>query len=181
MSFMLLYLKDRLLTITTEQEDTKAAGVDAEKIRDNHLHDPDEEQGQVEGEGQVEAAASGGESIVEGSHPESDDNDDSDIEMSHIYKDSAADVIPIHQNPMHDPEDIGSNDRNITTVKAPNMELKSKVADLEFEIENIKETRADLVSQNQVLVSQNQALQQIVQELQSQVKDYQKKDDEENL
>ena len=40
-----------------------AAGVDpTEKMHDIPLHDPDEEQGQVEGEGQVEAAASGGES-----------------------------------------------------------------------------------------------------------------------
>ena len=44
---------------------------------------------------------------MEGSHPEPDDNDDTDIEISHIYKDSATDVIPIHQNPMHDPGDMG--------------------------------------------------------------------------
>ena len=52
MSFMLLYLKDRLLMMAAEQEDTKAAGVDAEKMHDNPLRDPDEEQGQVEGEGE---------------------------------------------------------------------------------------------------------------------------------
>ena len=77
---------------------------------------------------------------------------------------------------MHDQEDEGVNDRNITTVKAQNMELKSKV-----ENKNIEENRADVVSQNQVLVSQIQVLQQRVQDLESQVKGYQEKDNEENL
>ena len=82
---------------------------------------------------------------------------------------------------MHDQEDEGVNDRNITTVKAQNMELKSKVADLEFVNKNIEENRADVVSQNQELVSQIQVLQQRVQDLESHAKDYQEKDNEENL
>ena len=179
-----IILKSNILDVAAEQENTKAAGVDAEKMHDNPMRDPDEEEGQIKGEGQVEAAVSGGESIVEGSHGEpddDDDDDDADIEISHIYRSSAADVIPIRQNPMHDQEDEGVNDRNITTVKAQNMELKSKVADLEFKNKNIEENRADVVSQNQVLVSQIQVLQKRVQELESHAKDYQEKDNEENL
>ena len=197
--------------MSAEQEGTKAAGVDPTyfnneiadlnieaagagvattemEMHDNPLlRDPDEEQGQVDGdgeEGQVEAAAATEEdTIAEEVHaePNNDDDDDADIEMSHIYKDSATNVIPIHQNPMHEQEDEGVNDRNITTVKAQNMELKSKVADLEFKNKNVEENRADVVSQNQVLVSQIQVLQQRVQDLESQAKDYQEKDNEENL
>ena len=163
MSFMLLYLKDRLLTMDAEQEDTDAAGVAAEQMHDNPLRGPDEEQGQGEGEGEgegeggVEAEVSGGVSIAEESRPESN-NDDADIEMSQIYKDSATngDVIPTHQNPMHDrfPEDRIRLDENITSVQAQNKDLMSKNADLEFENKN--------------LIGQNQILQQRVQDLESQ-------------
>ena len=172
MSFMLLYLKDRLLMMAVEQEGAKAAGVDAEKMHDNPMRDLDKEQGQVEGERQVEAAASGGESIVAGSHPESH-NDDVGIEISHIYKDSATDVIPIRQNPMHDPEDVGKS-QEYHYSHSEIMELKNKNAALELENKNIKESHEDMVSQNGVL-------KQRVQDLESQAKDYQEKDDEENL
>ena len=149
--------------MAAEQEDTKIVGVDPKEKHDNPLHDPDEEQGQVEGEGEVEAEVSGGEIIAEESHPESDDSDDSDIEMSHIYKASATDVIPTHQNPMHDPEDVVCLEKNITSVQAQNMELKRKNNDLEYDNKNVR--------------GQNRILHQRVRELESQVKDYQKKDD----
>ena len=163
------------------EEDIEAEGVGTMEMHDNHLRNPDEEQGQVEEEGEFEAEASEEQdTIAEGSHQESN-NDSADIEIRHIYEASSTDIIPIHQNPMHDPEDEGVNDRNITTVQAQNTDLKSENAYLKSEYENIKENRADVVSQNRVLVSQNRVLQQRVQDLESQVKGYQEKDNEEEI
>ena len=131
-------------------------------MHDDHLCDPDEEQGQVEEEREFEAEAlEKQDTIAEGSHQESN-NDGADIELRHIYEASSTDIIPIHQNPMHDPGDIGNNDRNIATVQAQNMELENKNADLEFESKNAK--------------GQIRMLQQRIKDLESQARNHQMND-----
>ena len=122
----------------------------------------------------MEAAASEEEdAIAEEVHAQSD-NDDVGIEISHIYKDRAADVIPTHQNPMHGPEGMIRLDKNITSVQAQNMDLKKKNANLEFELKIVKEKRADLEFENKNVKDQNQILQQRVRDLESQERNREK-------
>ena len=139
-------------------------------MHDNPLHDPDEEQGQVTVD-EEELDSDIEDSIANESYVDSirdDDDEDTDIGISHVYRDSATDVVPMQLNPMRDPESLGNSDRNIAAVQAENMELKSKNAHLEFENKNIKK--------------ENQVLQQRVQDLEFQVKrQRQEKDDDANI
>ena len=55
-----------------------------------------------------------------------DDDDDTDIDISHIYRDNATEVMPMQLNPMRDPEGLETNDKNITAVQSENMEYQMK-------------------------------------------------------
>lgn len=140
------------------EEDIEAEGVGATEMHDDHLRDHDGEQGQVEEKGKFKSVVSEEQdTIVEGNHQESN-NDGTNIEITHIYEASSTDIINIQQNPMHGAEGVASNDRNITTVQAQNMELKVENANLQFEIKNVK--------------NQNRMLHQRVQDLESQVRNH---------
>merc|ERR1712046_206108 len=60
------------------------------------------------------------------------ENKDTGIDIGHVYRHSATDIVPMQLNPMRDPEnnDSGNNyDKNeITAVQSENMSLKSKNA-----------------------------------------------------
>ena len=120
------------------------------EMHDNPLHDPDEEQGQVKKD-EEEQASDKEDFIADESHVDSiirnDDNEDTDIDISHVYRDSGTDVIPMRLNPMRDPEDLGNNDRNIAAVQDEVMQLKSKNASLEYEKRVLQQRVQDLESQ----------------------------------
>ena len=120
------------------------------EMHDNPLHDPDEEQGQVTID-EEELDSDIEDSIANESHVDSiirnDDDEDASVDISHVYRDNAIDVIPMQLNPMRDPEDLGNNDRNIAAAQEEVMQLKNKNASLEYEKRVLQQRAQDLESQ----------------------------------
>ena len=155
-----------LIEMSQIYKDENKDSTETTNIHDNPLHDPDEEQGQVTID-EDEQALDNEDSIADESHVDSiirnddDEEEDASVDISHVYRDRATDVVPMQLNPMRDPEDSGNNDRNIAAVQDEVMRLKSKNASLEYE---------------------KRVLQQRVQDLESQSKhQYEKEEEEENL
>ena len=133
--------------------DEERNSTETTEMHDNPLHDADEKHGQVKKDEEEYASenVTADESYVESIR----DDDDVGTEVDHLYRVSTTDIVPMQLNPMLNPEDTGIHKDNTANIQAENMELKSKNANLEFEMKNIKE--------------ENQVLQRRVQDLESQM------------